>query len=50
MAPELGRGESSYEGDVFAYGILIIQLGTKCELPVNQVSPLLQSTVAKFTS
>ena len=36
-APELIEGSSSELGDVYAYGLLIIQISTRCDLPADQV-------------
>ena len=36
-APELIEGSSSELGDVYAYGLLIIQIATRCDLPADQV-------------
>lgn len=37
-APELGLNGSSYEGDIFAFGVIVIQLSTCCDLPASEVS------------
>ena len=36
-APELIEGSSTELGDVYAYGLLIIQIATRCDLPADQV-------------
>lgn len=36
-APDTHSGFRSPEADIFSYGVLIIQISTRCQLPISKV-------------